>query len=91
MHFEWVVSFLKYYIPIMFIFLNWLYKNCIIYYKPLEYEDKKTGKIIDVHKLYEPFQAKDKIKYWKFILYGMFFFLPKLIFCMLAVSGYSSS
>ena len=87
MHFEWVVSFLKYYIPIMFIFLNWLYKNCAIYYKPLEYEDKKTGKIIDVHKLYEPFQAKDKIKYWKFILYGMFFFLPKLIFCMLAVSG----
>ena len=82
-----ILSFLKYFIPIMFIFLNWLYSNCIIYYKRLEYIDKKTGKKIDIHKLYEPFQAKDKLRYWRFILSGMIFFLPKLIFCMLAVIG----
>ena len=80
-----ILSFLKYYIPIMFIFLNWLYSNCNIYYKRLEYIDKKTGKKINVHKLYEPFQVKDKLSYWRFILSGMIFFLPKLIFCMLAV------
>ena len=83
---EWAISLLKYYIPFMFIFLNWLYSNCKIYYKPLEYKDKKTGKIIDVHKLYEPFQAKDKLRYWKFMLYGMIFFLPNLTLCMLSVS-----
>ena len=82
-----ILSFLKYYIPIMFIFLNWLYKNCNIYYKPLEYKDKETGKIVDVRKLYEPFQAKDKLRYWRFIFSGFIFFLPKLIFCMSAVIG----
>jgi len=71
----------------MFIFLNWLYINCNIYYKPLEYIDKKTGKKVDIHKLYEPFQAKDKLRYWRFILSGMIFFLPKLIFCMSTVIG----
>ena len=71
----------------MFIFLNWLYRNCSIYYKELCYQDKKTGKIIDVHKLYEPFQAKDKLRYWKFIIFGMIFFIPKLICCMSAVIG----
>ena len=87
MNFGTLISFLEYYIPIMFIFLNWLYKNCNIYYKPLEYKDKNTGKIIDVHKLYEPFQAKDKLIYWRFIISGMILFVPKLIFCMLAVIG----
>jgi 1-acyl-sn-glycerol-3-phosphate acyltransferase len=81
------ISFLEYYIPIVFIFLNWLYKNCNVYYKPLEYKDKSTGKTINVHKLYEPFQAKDKLRYWRFILSGMIFFIPKLIFCMLTVIG----
>ena len=84
---EGFLTFLKYYIPIMFIFLNWLYINCSIYYKPLTNKDKASGKIIDIHKLYEPFQAKDKLRYWKFILYGIFFFVPKLFCCMSSVIG----
>ena len=82
-----VISFLKYYIPIMFIFLNWLYKNCSIYYKPLIYKDPKTGNIIDVHELYEPFHVNDKLGYWRFIFSGMIFFIPKLILSMFAVIG----
>ena len=54
-----------------FIFLNFLYFKVRVYYLPLSYKDKKTGKIIDVHKLYEPFQAKDKLSYWKMIIFGM--------------------
>ena len=87
MAFKWILSFLKYYIPFEFLILNWIYINSKIYYKPLKYQDKKTGKIIDVHKLYEPFQAKDKLTYWRFILTGIIFFIPKLIFCMSAVIG----
>ena len=87
MAFQWILSFLKYYIPIEFVIINWVYINSKIYYNPLKYKDKKTGKIIDVHQLYEPFQAKDKLRYWRFILSGLIFFFPKLILCMFSVIG----
>ena len=85
--FSWLISFLKYYCPIVFILLNLLYKRCSIYYKPLLYKEPSTGKIIDVDKLYEPFRVKDKFSYWKFIINGMIFFVPKTIICMTAVIG----
>ena len=78
-------SFLKYYFSIVFILLNLLYKRCSIYYKPLLYKDPKTGKIINVDNLYAPFQVKDKLTYWKFILYGMIFFIPKSLLCTISV------
>ena len=87
MSFSWIISFLKYYFPSVFILLNLLYKRCSIYYKPLLYKDPHTGKIIDVDKLYEPFRVKDKFTYWKFMINGMIFFIPKLIMCMSAVIG----
>ncbi len=71
----------------MIIFMNYLYSNCIIYYRPLEYTDQKTGEKIDVHKKYEPFQAKDKLPYYKFIIGGIIFFPFKLIGTMSMVSG----
>ena len=81
-----IITFLKYYIPFIFIILNLIYKRCSIYYKPLLYTESKTNnKIINVDELYEPFRIKDKFRYLKFILYGMIFFIPKLIFCMTAV------
>ena len=67
-------TFLIIYFILVFIFLNILYSKEKIYYKPLTFKDKETGKIIDVHKLYEPFQAKDELKYWKLILFGLFLF-----------------
>ena len=85
MNLSTIISFLKYYIPFLFILLNFLYKRCRIYYDPLYYKDPKTGKIINVNDLYEPFRIKDKFRYWKFMLYGMIFFIPKVIFCMTAV------
>ena len=85
--FSWLITFLKFYIPILFILLNLLYKRCSIYYKHLLYKDPTTGKIIDVDKLYEPFRVKDKLTYWKFIIYGMIFFIPKSIICTSAVIG----
>ena len=85
MSFLWIISFLKYYFPIVFILLNLLYKRCSIYYKPLFYKDPKTGKIINIDNLYAPFQVKDKLVYWKFILYGMIFFIPKSLLCTISV------
>ena len=85
MSFLWIISFLKYYFPIVFILLNLLYKRCSIYYKPLLYKDPKTGKIINIDNLYAPFQVKDKLVYWKFILYGMIFFIPKSLLCTISV------
>ena len=71
--------FLLLYIIVAFIFLNILYFKIKIYYTPLVYKDKITGKIINVHKLYEAFQAKDELIYWKIILGGMIFFPIKFI------------
>ena len=55
------------YLIIQFIILNLLYIKIKVYYSPLTYKDKIAGKIIDVHKLYEAFQAKDELFYWKLI------------------------
>ena len=69
-----LLSFLLIYFILVFIFLNFLYSKLKIYYRPLTYKDKETGKIVDVHKLYEPFQSKDELKYWKFMLCGSILF-----------------
>ena len=70
---------------IQFIILNFLYIKIKVYYSPLTYKDKITGKIIDVHKLYEPFQAKDELVYWKLIIGGMIFFSFKIFSILLIV------
>ena len=62
------------YFILNFIFLNILYNHLKVYYRPLAYKDKETGKIVDVHKLYEPFQSKDEFSYWKLIISGLFLF-----------------
>ena len=67
------------YIIFQFIILNILYFKIKVYYTPLIYKEKITGKKIDVHKLYEAFQAKDELIYWKIILFGMIFFPIKFI------------
>ena len=72
--------FLLFYIISQFIILNYLYFKIKVYYSPSIYRDKETGKKIDVHKLYEAFQAKDELVYWKIILGGMIFFPIKFIF-----------
>ena len=76
------ISFLKYYIPITFALLNYLYFKVRVYYRKLEYKDPKTGKIINVHKLYDPFCSKDEFVYWKLILSGMFLFPFKFLTCI---------
>ena len=72
--------FLLFYIISQFIILNYLYFKIKVYYAPLTYKDKETGKKIDVHKLYEAFRAKDELIYWKIILGGMLIFPFKFIF-----------
>ena len=62
------------YMIIQFIILNIIYFKIKVYYSPLTYKDKITGKIVDVHKLYEAFQAKDELVYWKLVLFGMILF-----------------
>ena len=56
-----------------------------IYYRPLTYKDKETGKIVDVHKLYEPFQAKDHLSYWKMMIQGLFLFPIKFTILVLII------
>jgi len=72
--------FLLFYIISQFIILNYLYFKIKVYYAPLTYKDTETGKKIDVHQLYETFQAKDELIYWKIILGGMLIFPFKFIF-----------
>ena len=45
-----------------------------MYYSPLVYKDKKTGNIIDIHKIYEAFQVKDELSYFHIIFGGMILF-----------------
>ena len=71
-----IFYFLLFYIITQFIILNYLYFKIKVYYSPLIYEDKITRKNIDIHKLYEAFQAKDELVYWKIILGGMICFSP---------------
>ena len=73
--------FFALYFIFTFLIVNILYFKSRPYYLPLSYKDKKTGKIIDVHKLYEPFQAKDKLNYWRMIIGGMIMFPFR--FCIL--------
>jgi 1-acyl-sn-glycerol-3-phosphate acyltransferase len=81
------MSFLVIYFISVFIFLNFLYSKIKVYYRPLTYKDKETGKIIDVHKLYEPFHSKDKFNYWKFIISGLFLFPIKFTLDALVIIG----
>ena len=80
----WIIYFV-----ITFIFLNILYLKVKVYYRPLTYKDKETGKLVDVHKLYEPFQNKDELNYWKLIICGLFLFPIKftldifIMFCFM--------
>lgn len=69
-----LMLFLAIYLILDFIFLNILYSKVKVYYRPLTYKDKETGKIVDVHKLYEPFQSKDELCYWKMMIGGLIFF-----------------
>ena len=91
-----LISILIIYFGLDFIFLNILYLKMRPYYLPLTYKDKETGKIVDVHKLYEPFQSKDKFSYWKLILGGLIFFPIKfsidigiIIACMIHLKIFS--
>ena len=71
-----------------FLVLNFLYLKVRIYYRPLTYKDKETGKIVDVHKLYEPFQAKDKLCYWKMMLRGLILFPIKFTILFLVIISF---
>ena len=73
------LTLLSLYLGLNFIFLNIIYFRMKVYYRPLTYKDEKTGIIIDVHKLYEAFQAKDELIYWKLIISGLFIFPIKFI------------
>ena len=77
--------FLIIYFVFTFILLNFLYQKVKIYYRPLTYKDKETGKIVDVHKLYEPFQAKDHLSYWKMMIQGLFLFPIKFTILVLII------
>ena len=81
------ILFIFIYFVFIFLFMNFLYSKCCIYYKPLEYIDKKTGEKINVHKKYEPFQAKDSLSYLNFLINGMIFFPIKFVTCVSVVSG----
>ena len=80
-----IFTLLIIYFVLLFIFVNYVYIRCTIYYKPYIYTDPKTGEKIDVHKKYEPFQSKDKIPYLKFLIGGMTFFPFKIVGCMSCV------
>ncbi len=80
----WCAIFLIYLI-FTFIIVNYLYLKIRVYYRPLTYKDKETGKIVDVHKLYEPFQAKDNLSYWKMLIGGLIFFPIKFIILALII------
>ena len=81
------VFFLIYFI-FTFLIVNYLYLKVRIYYRPLTYKDKDTGKIVDVHKLYEPFQAKDNLSYWKMMIGGLIFFPIKFIILALIIIAF---
>ena len=68
-----------------FIIVNILYLKVRVYYRPLTYKDKKTGKIVDVHKLYEPFQTKDELSYWKMMVGGLIMFPIRFVILMLVI------
>ena len=69
-------------------FFKFLYSKIKVYYRPLTYKDKEKGKIIDAHKLYEPFNSKDNFIYWKFILSGLFLFPIKCTLDILVIISF---
>ena len=82
------MSFFIIFYSFVIFFLHFLYAKVIIYYRPLTYKDKKTGKIVDVHKLYEPFQCKDKPNYFEFIIMGTILFPIKFVLNVLIMLSF---
>jgi len=80
---SWTI--LIYFYGIIFLILNFVYIKIKKYYAPITCKDKETGKVIDVHKLYEPFQAKDELKYWKIMTFGIFIFPIKFTLLVLII------
>jgi len=79
-----ILYLLLFYLCVQFIILNLLYLKLKVYYSPLVYKDKKTGNIIDIHKIYEAFQVKDELSYFHIIFGGMIFF-PIKLFSLLSI------
>lgn len=78
--------FLKIYVPLAFAFLNFLYFQVRVFYRPLFYKDKKTGETIDVHKLYDAFRSKDRFNYFEVVIVGLFFFPIKFLSCLSVIT-----
>lgn len=86
---SFLLFFIIFILSISFIFLNYVYYRISAYYRPLEYKDKKTGQIINVHSLYEPFHSIDKINYFKLILIGTFIYPIRFVLslsCVIAIT-----
>ena len=76
----WGYIILFVYLTLMFLFTNWEYRSIVPYYTPLFYQKDKNSPKIDVHKLYDEFQLKDKFSYLNLLL-GNLFILPIKTFC----------
>ena len=63
------------YFGFIFWFTGWEYKTFKPYYSPLTYQKDSNSEKIDVHKLYDEFEVKDKLSYYKLLL-GNIFILP---------------
>ena len=55
----------------------------IVFYRPLKYKDKETGKEIDLNEKYDAFHPYDPINYFEFIFFGIFLFPIRGIICFL--------
>ena len=68
------IFFFFIYSIIVFITLNYIYLRLSVFYRPIKYKDKETGKIIDLGEKYDAFRPYDPINYTQFILLGFFLF-----------------
>jgi lysophosphatidylcholine acyltransferase/lyso-PAF acetyltransferase len=75
--------FLFFYFSITFVVLNYIYLRLIVFYRPIKYKDKETGKEIDLGEKYDPFRPYDPINYFEFILFGLFLFPIRAILSLL--------
>ena len=69
-----IIFFFLIYFSITFIALNFIYLQLVVFYRPIKYKDKQTGKVIDLNEKYDPFRPYDPINYPQFILFGLFYF-----------------
>ena len=70
------------YVVGIFFYSRWLYNKSYVYFRPLTYQKDKTSEIVDVHKMYDEFKAKEVLTFPRVFFGSLVFFILRMPFIL---------